>query len=90
MRFSKPLDTIFHLLAARSRGDLAAAVDCYEANATVVIEPGRFARETAIKSFTEATIALPITFGERAVVEGEDIARPPLNPMVGHRRAGAC
>jgi hypothetical protein len=42
---------------------------CYEANATVVMEPGKFARgETAIKIFMEATIALPITFGQRAIV----------------------
>lgn len=74
MRFSKPLDTIFHLLAARSHGDLAAALTCYEANATVVMEPGKFARgETAIKTFIEATIVLPITFGGHAIVEAEDI-----------------
>jgi ketosteroid isomerase-like protein len=75
MSLSKPLDTIFHLLAARSRGDLTAALNCYEANATVVREPGKFAcGETAVKTFIEATIALPITFGEHAIVEAEDIA----------------
>jgi len=75
MSFSRPLDTINHLLAARERGDVSAALSCYESNATVVFEPGKFGSgEDAIRGFTEATITLPITFGDREIVEAGDIA----------------
>lgn len=75
MIFSKPLDTISYLLAARSRGDVGAALSCYEPNATVVVEPGKIATgEATIKGFTETVISLPITFGSHKIVEGEDIA----------------
>ena len=75
MSFSRPLHTITYLLAARARGDVAAALSCYEPNATVVMQPGKFASgEDAVTAFTEATITLPITFGDREIVEAGDIA----------------
>ena len=95
MIFSKPLDTISYLVAARSRGDIEAALACYELNATVVMEPGKFATgEDAIKTFTQATISLPVIFGDREIVEAEDIAlhvsqwtlRPTDGPEIAGRR----
>lgn len=75
MIFSQPLDTIAYLLAARARGDVATALSCYESNATVVMQPGQFGSgEDAIKGFTEATLTLPITYGDREIVEAGDIA----------------
>ena len=75
MILSRPLDTISYLLAARSRGDIKAALACYEPNATVVMGPGKFASgEDAIKAFTQATISLLVIFGDREIVEAEDIA----------------
>lgn len=75
MSLSKPLDTILHLLDARSRGDVAGAIACYEPDAIVVVEPGKFARgEAAIRTFVQATIALPIIFEGHVIVEADGIA----------------
>lgn len=75
MSFSSPVDTITYLLAVRAQGNITAALSCYETNATVVIEPGKFGSgEEAIRGFTEATISLPITFSDREIVEAGDIA----------------
>jgi len=73
--FPNPYDTIYHLLAARSRGDVAAALACYEPGATVVLQPGNIASgEAAIKTYTQTTMSLPITFGGREIVEADGIA----------------
>ena len=73
--FSTPLDTVSHLMAARSGADVDAALGCYEANAIVVLEPGKVARgAAAIKASTKATISVPINFGHREIVEGDEIA----------------
>lgn len=73
--FRTPIDTILRLLEARATGKLAMAVACYEPHATVVAQPGQSGSgEDAIKSFTEATSALPITFSERTIIEAGDIA----------------
>ena len=75
MILSKPLDTISYLLDVRSRGDIEAALTCYEPNATVVTEPGKLATgKDAIRAFIQATISLPIIFGDREIVEAKDIA----------------
>lgn len=74
MSFAKPLDTMTYLLAARARGDVTAALSCYEPGATVVMQPTVFGNgEEAVRRFTEATIALPITFGDRKIVDAGDI-----------------
>lgn len=75
MAFETPTDTINRLLAARSSMDVDAALDCYETNASVVMEPGHVARGLdSIRAFTQATLSLPITFGARMVIEGDAIA----------------
>lgn len=75
MSFSRPLDTITYLLAARARGDVASALSCYEPGATVVMQPSVFCNgEDAVRGFTEATISLSITYGDRKIVEAGDIA----------------
>ena len=73
--FHNPYDTIYHLLAARSRGDTAAAVACYEHDARVVVQPGMIETgEPGIRRFTEATMTLPIAFGDREIIEVDGIA----------------
>lgn len=75
MTFSAPIETIFHLLKSRESGDIRGALSCYEADAIVVLEPGKFAHgQDAIRALTESTIALPIAFGKREIVEAEGIA----------------
>jgi uncharacterized protein (TIGR02246 family) len=70
-----PLGLIIALIQARSDRDVDAAVACYEADATVVMEPDRIERGTSsIRAFTEAAVALPITFSDRRIVDGTDVA----------------
>ena len=75
MAFDTPTDTISRLLAARSNMDIDAALDCYEPDASVVIEPGLVAKGlNSIRTFTQATLSLPITFGSRKFIENDGIA----------------
>jgi ketosteroid isomerase-like protein len=71
MAFASPLDTVRTLLEARARKDVDAAVACYEADASVVIEPGKvLSGAAAIRAFTEGAMNLPLVFGAREIVAG--------------------
>jgi ketosteroid isomerase-like protein len=70
-----PLELITTLLDARGRGDVEAAVACFEADATMVIEPDHIERgDAAIRRFTKSTFALPVTMLARRIVDGRDVA----------------
>jgi len=75
MNNKTPLELITTLLDARSRGDIEAAVACYEVDATMVIEPDHIERgAAAVRSFTQSSFALPITVLARRIVDGRDVA----------------
>jgi len=73
--FLNPYDTVYHLLAARSRGDTAAALACYDTEAGVVVQPGTITTgEAGIRRFTKTTMTQPIAFGDREIMEVDGIA----------------
>lgn len=75
MARTTPAETVNALLAARTCRDIEAALACYEANAAVVLEPGKIRSGIdAIRGFTEAAMNLPLVFGERTIVESADTA----------------
>jgi uncharacterized protein (TIGR02246 family) len=64
-----------HLVAARRRGDLEAALACYEPTAVIMAAPGApLTGVEAVREFTKATMALDIAFGERVVIDQGSIA----------------
>ena len=70
-----PLATIMTVIDARQRGDVEAAVAAYEPTATVVLRPGQTASgESAIRAFTEAAIGLSLSFSDRRIISGDDVA----------------
>lgn len=92
--FATPLDTITTLLEARARGDIDAAVACYERTALVVLQPGLRKRgREAIRGLVGATIGLPISFSRRVIVETENVALHishwKLKPEAGPEVTGA-
>ena len=70
-----PLATIMMLVDARQRRDVEAAVAAYEPTATVVLQPGRTTSgESALRAFTEAAIGLSLSFSDRQIIAGDDVA----------------
>lgn len=70
-----PLATIISLVNARLHGDIDAAVTAYEPMATVVLQPGRTASgASAIRAFTKVVIGLSLSFSDRQIIAGDDVA----------------
>lgn len=73
----RPIETINRLTDALNRGDLEAAVSCYESTAVLVVRPGQPARGTdALRAALGGFIALKprLTALADHVVVAEDIA----------------
>jgi ketosteroid isomerase-like protein len=74
---ANPIDTVAQLVQAINRGDLAAAVALYEANATLVVRPGQLARGAAeIRDALAGFVALKATLRSEAerVLDADNIA----------------
>lgn len=75
MKNRTPAELISSLIEARARRDVAAAVACYEIEATVLVAPDKVMRGTsAAQAFTEAVMNLPLVFSARTFVEGSGVA----------------
>ena len=62
MSTPNPADTVTQLVKAVNQGDLEAAVACYEANATLIVQPGQVATgEKAIREALAGFIAMKVT-----------------------------
>ena len=71
-----PLDIVNNLTAAINRGDLDAAVDLYEQDAVLVVQPGKIARgRSAIREALAGFISLKPTLRGQAqqIVDRDDI-----------------
>ena len=70
-----PLAVIESLVAARNREDIESALACYEVNAAIVAQSGAVVGgEAALRSFIEASAGLRLTFSDRRIIEGEEVA----------------
>jgi ketosteroid isomerase-like protein len=77
MPYLTPLDAIKTLVEARDKGDVETVVSCYEANATIVPQPGTVQHGTKalrewLASFAAVRPKLNVT--SREIIEGGDIA----------------
>ena len=70
-----PIGTITMLVDARQRGDVEAAIAAYEPTATVVAQPGQITRgKGVIRAFIAAASGLPLSFSDRQIIIGDDVA----------------
>ena len=77
MQHLDPEALIDDLVSARNRGDIAAALACYEADATVVLESGHLASGVeAVRAMLEAFVALRPQFEvhARTILDTDDVA----------------
>lgn len=77
VRHANPEALIDALAAARVRGDVAAALRCYEPTATVVLPSGHVASgPEAVRAMLEAFVSLPPTFNAsgRTILDAGDVA----------------
>lgn len=62
MSTPNPVDTVTQLVKAVNQGDLEAAVACYEADATLIVQPGQEATgKKAIREAFAGFIAMKVT-----------------------------
>ena len=70
-----PAALIDTLIAARTAGYLAGAANCYDANATIVVQPGQVVSgEAAVAAFIAGSARLALTFTGRSIVVGDSVA----------------
>jgi uncharacterized protein (TIGR02246 family) len=73
----KPVNVVITLIDAINRGDLEAALKCYEAQASIVAQPGQIARgKDEVRAALAGIISLKPTIKEisHQLVEAGDIA----------------
>ena len=76
MSTSNPVDTVTQLVNAVNQGNLEAAVACYEAEATLIVQPGQVA--TGKKAIREAfagfiAMKVAITTETHKIIQAGDI-----------------
>jgi len=77
VRHANPEALIDALVAARGRGDVPAALRCYEPTATVVLQSGHVASgPEAVRAMLEAFVSLPptVVVSARTILEAGDVA----------------
>ncbi len=75
--YATPSELFTAVVESRNRGDLATYLGCYEATATIVLQPGTVAGgEEALRGFFAFFTSLKPTFTvtRREFIEGPDIA----------------
>ncbi len=75
MSKTTPLETITTLIGARQSKNFEVALDCYEPDATVVLQPGQTGSgEAAIRAFISVASELPLIFAGHETIEAGDLA----------------